>query len=186
MDGMMAFHDLFPEVGFDETRTVTVFEETDDLPKDSYGFVEFYCVDPTCNCRRVMLNVLSEKHSKHLATINHSFEPPPQGDVIDEQTFLDALNPQSTHSMALLHLFESVLLQDSVFTERIERHYHMVKDALRRPKHPIWKVIESVNEELSDEKMRDAIAKVDPYSPCPCGSGKKFKWCCRAKTMASY
>src|SRR4051812_11287696 len=19
---------------------------------------------------------------------------------------------------------------------------------------------------------------LDPYSPCPCGSGKKFKWCC--------
>ena len=19
---------------------------------------------------------------------------------------------------------------------------------------------------------------VDPYSPCPCGSGQKFKWCC--------
>ena len=20
---------------------------------------------------------------------------------------------------------------------------------------------------------------VEPYSPCPCGSGKKFKWCCQ-------
>jgi hypothetical protein len=20
---------------------------------------------------------------------------------------------------------------------------------------------------------------IDPYSPCPCGSGKKYKWCCR-------
>ena len=19
----------------------------------------------------------------------------------------------------------------------------------------------------------------DPYDPCPCGSGKKFKWCCQ-------
>ena len=23
------------------------------------------------------------------------------------------------------------------------------------------------------------MASVDPYSPCPCGSGKKFKWCCQ-------
>ncbi len=22
------------------------------------------------------------------------------------------------------------------------------------------------------------MAVVDPYSPCPCGSGQKFKWCC--------
>lgn len=21
--------------------------------------------------------------------------------------------------------------------------------------------------------------KIDPYSPCGCGSGKKFKWCCK-------
>src|SRR6059058_4328372 len=20
---------------------------------------------------------------------------------------------------------------------------------------------------------------IDPYGPCPCGSGKKFKWCCQ-------
>ena len=23
------------------------------------------------------------------------------------------------------------------------------------------------------------MALVDPYSPCPCGSGQKFKWCCQ-------
>src|SRR5262249_17509956 len=22
------------------------------------------------------------------------------------------------------------------------------------------------------------MALVDPYEPCPCGSGKKYKWCC--------
>src|SRR3954454_8222882 len=23
------------------------------------------------------------------------------------------------------------------------------------------------------------MAEVDPYAPCPCGSGEKFKWCCQ-------
>src|SRR4051794_16037297 len=23
------------------------------------------------------------------------------------------------------------------------------------------------------------MAVLDPYSPCPCGSGQKFKWCCQ-------
>ena len=23
------------------------------------------------------------------------------------------------------------------------------------------------------------MALVDPYSPCPCGSGQKYKWCCQ-------
>jgi len=27
--------------------------------------------------------------------------------------------------------------------------------------------------------------KIDPYSPCGCGSGKKFKFCCYQKASAS-
>ncbi len=23
------------------------------------------------------------------------------------------------------------------------------------------------------------MAGVEPYAPCPCGSGQKFKWCCQ-------
>ncbi len=23
------------------------------------------------------------------------------------------------------------------------------------------------------------MASVNPYMPCPCGSGQKFKWCCQ-------
>lgn len=26
--------------------------------------------------------------------------------------------------------------------------------------------------------------KIDPYQPCPCGSGRKYKFCCRAKEVA--
>ena len=36
-----------------------------------------------------------------------------------------------------------------------------------------------------DEEMRlptsQAVAQVEPYEPCPCGSGKKFKFCCRKR-----
>ncbi|MBK6998804.1 MAG: SEC-C domain-containing protein [Rhodoferax sp.] len=28
------------------------------------------------------------------------------------------------------------------------------------------------------------IQKIDPYQPCPCGSGRKYKFCCRAKEVA--
>src|ERR1700733_12143746 len=28
-------------------------------------------------------------------------------------------------------------------------------------------------------KKKDFMAVLDAYSPCPCGSGKKFKWCCQ-------
>src|SRR5260370_159897 len=29
------------------------------------------------------------------------------------------------------------------------------------------------------------MASVDPYSPCPCGSGQKFKWCCHKVEAAA-
>ncbi len=28
------------------------------------------------------------------------------------------------------------------------------------------------------------IEKIDPYKPCPCGSGRKYKFCCHAKVAA--
>jgi tetratricopeptide (TPR) repeat protein len=30
-----------------------------------------------------------------------------------------------------------------------------------------------------------AMALVDPYSPCPCGSGEKYKWCCHKAEVAA-
>jgi hypothetical protein len=140
MKGMMAFYQLFPEIGPRETRTATIFGRDRSLLNDSYGFVELYCVDPDCDCRRVMINVLSERGRAHLATINHAFEPPAVDGPIREQTFLDPLNVQSRWSIALLELFKEILL-DEAYRERLERHYRMVKDALRDPSHPIHQVI---------------------------------------------
>jgi hypothetical protein len=140
MEGMMAFHQLFPEIGVKETRTAIIFGSARSLPDDSYGFIELYCIDPDCDCRRVMINVLSERHGGHLATINHTFELPAHDHPVPQQTFLDPLNPQSRWSGALLELFKKILL-DEVYRERIERHYRMVKDAIRDPVHRIHKVI---------------------------------------------
>jgi uncharacterized protein YecA (UPF0149 family) len=28
----------------------------------------------------------------------------------------------------------------------------------------------------------ERMQKIDPYEPCPCGSDKKFKFCCYQKT----
>ena len=30
-------------------------------------------------------------------------------------------------------------------------------------------------------QQRRVPPSVAPYDPCPCGSGKKFKWCCRVR-----
>ena len=57
---MIGFHHLFPDIAKKEMRTAEVRNDPI-LPPDSYVFVEFYCVDPDCDCRRVMLNMISQK-----------------------------------------------------------------------------------------------------------------------------
>jgi hypothetical protein len=138
---MYSFHKLFPERAEAETRTVTVLPREDGstdsgIPAGEYGLLEAYCVEPGCDCRRVMINVIGRSQQRHLVTINHSFEPPPPDDVIDEQTFLDPLNPQCSWSGQFLKLFLNVVLTAD-YSARLERHYRMVKDALADPGHPI-------------------------------------------------
>ena len=38
---------------------------------------------------------------------------------------------------------------------------------------------------VKPQPVRKAATKVGPNDPCPCGSGKKYKKCCRANDMAS-
>jgi hypothetical protein len=179
MKGMMGFHTLFPEIGVDETKSATLPGGSYGLPPDSYGFLEFYCIDPDCKCRRVLINVISERQRAHLATINHAFEPPAPRSFTPDQTFLDPINPQSDFSKALLLLFTEVLLRDYAYARRLMHHYQMVKDALSDPSHTIHAIVASgINESAVRASSQSSI---DPYESCPCGSGKKFKWCCREK-----
>src|SRR4051794_896713 len=107
---MVQFGLLFPELAERETRSAKVFEPLPlgnprHLPVDEYGFVELYCSERGCDCRRVMINVLARHQRQHVATINHSFEKPAKDDLVPEQTFLDLLNRQSGWAPALLDFF---------------------------------------------------------------------------------
>lgn len=120
---VVPFHKYFPDIAKAECRAATVFNRSD-LPDDEYGLLESYCDDPSCDCRRVMLNVTSRKQNDILATISFGFDPsdPMCG------PFLDPLNRQSKHAPALLKLVET-MLQDRQYVVRLERHYRLVKNA---------------------------------------------------------
>src|SRR5689334_17542818 len=109
---MMRFGLLFPQLAEGETRTAIILEPSARngyLPADEYGMDELYCTERRCDCRRVMINVLARRARRHVATINHAFEPPAQGDPVPEQTFLDPLNKQSELAPALLELFQNTV-----------------------------------------------------------------------------
>ena len=110
------------------------------LPAGEYGFLELYCNEPTCDCRRVLFQVCrADRPNKVLATINYGWESEDfyanwlHGDresarELAEGT-LDPLNPQSKFSPALLEFFRQILLQDRAYIDRLRRHYQMFKRA---------------------------------------------------------
>ena len=64
----------------------------------AYGLIEFYCPDPACDCRRVILNVAEEQHpERFLASISYGFDR----DDPEAGPFLDPLNEQSPYAFAL-------------------------------------------------------------------------------------
>jgi hypothetical protein len=69
-DLVRAFISRFPELGGKETCVVTVLRKRvyGSLPPDQYAFVELYCDDKGCDCRRVMISVYAHKARRTLAT----------------------------------------------------------------------------------------------------------------------
>lgn len=56
---MTPFVTRFPELGARETRALLVSGRKE-LPDGNYGFLELYCDEPGCDCRRVMIDLLRE------------------------------------------------------------------------------------------------------------------------------
>ncbi len=69
------FYTLYPEIAERETRTITMFRGNQSgLPAGEYGFVETFCDEPDCDCRRVLFSVVSSRHNKLEAVVNYGWE----------------------------------------------------------------------------------------------------------------
>ena len=162
-----------------ETRVIHTLVVQDGLPIGSYELVEFYCPDPACNCRRVMLNIVEAKHpDRFLASISYGFDrgAPEAG------PFLDPLNPQSRYASALLKLVANTALSDPLYLARLGRHYKLVKQAASDPEHPAYarlqRALEKDRRDFPSVESYRSETRVGRNDPCPCGSGKKYKQCC--------
>ena len=109
---MAPFFSRFPELAARETRTVKLLEPFAGLPAGEYGFLDLYCNEPTCDCRRVLFQVCrADRPNKVLATINYGWESEDfyakwlHGDRESARELasadLDPLNTQSKLSPAL-------------------------------------------------------------------------------------
>ena len=180
---MIPFYTRFPEVAPRETRCVHVLSPGGELPVGEYGFIEHYCDEHDCDCRRVLLQVTTPQAPRAaLATINFGWEPIEfytrwmHGDEVAGREIIDAsldpLHPQSPLADYLLDIFRRDLMTDAAYVARLARHCQMFKRDLRdRPNaHAVV-----VRDGQPRVVARPATGRNEP---CPCGSGKKYKKCC--------
>lgn len=134
------FYEKFPDIADDETRRLIVFQRPD-LPPDEYGFVEAYCDEPGCDCRRVFFHVFAVQQNAIMAVIMYGWENTrfyaKWLGLNDPQTLremqgpaLEPLSPQSEYAPVLLQTFKDVVLKDPQYVERLKRHYAMFRAAV--------------------------------------------------------
>ena len=149
------FAEHFPDVAKRETRSITVFPDSDlGLPVGEYGFLEMYCDERGCDCRRVFFYVISPSSGRCEAVIAWGWEDldfyakwfkygSPADAAMLKGPILNLGSPATKLAPALLEFVRNVLLQDPEYVERIKRHYKMLRDKvdlpriLRRSRRPI-------------------------------------------------
>ena len=196
---MSDFFRTFPKLAETELRNITIGPDNDfDLPAGCYVFIEAYCDEKGCDCRRVVIAVFSEEEEDYVAHINLGF------DSDDEMAgpFLDPLDPQGPHAEEVLAFFTDMINQDPAYLARLQRHYVLFKERLegrrytgRRFEDP-GRVMRIAATEPPGLPFAGGAglafppaqvrreAKVGRNDPCPCGSGKKYKRCCLGKPQA--
>lgn len=173
-----AFYELFPEVAESETRSIILQKPEDPNLLNlagEYSFIEAYCDEESCDCRRVFLNVVSPTSKGSLAVIAFGWESRKyyekwMGDT-DESVIstlhgasLNLASPQSSIAPQLLALAKDILLKDTAYVERIKRHYKMYR--------------QKIDERYAKKSVVSESVRLSRNDICNCGSGKKYKKCC--------
>ena len=136
------------------------------LPEGYYAFLEFYCGNPTCDCKSgkfdmVEVNLQGEVLGNCIAEICYAWDTP----FTKDNPYLPDYTSQSKLALAALQQFTKSLQNDIGQLEKIKSNYKMLKEYFVQNPHQI---------PTNFEKQY----KVGRNDPCPCGSGKKYKKCC--------
>ena len=134
-----AFEDLFPEIGRDERRHLKIIEENEyALPIGTYRFIEMFCREPGCDCRRVMFYITSTRPREVEAVIGYGWEgrefyaklngSDDPSDIAQLQgPVLNIPHTWSELAPALLAIFIDLILPDRAYIERVKEHYRMFR-----------------------------------------------------------
>jgi hypothetical protein len=101
-----------------------------------------------------------------------------------------ALAPEDSRDQMLAEMQPTLQMNDSEFEEfrrtiivpMIQRHQQMFPLMHRRGPADFLQGGPSLPaHSLPAHSRKEKYPGTEPYAPCPCGSGKKYKFCCKAK-----
>jgi len=119
-----------------QVRTVSI-KKSPQLPDGEYTFIDMYCADPGCDCRKTMIQVMH--NGKLVSVINYGWESAKfyekwmGSSAADNPIYkmhgasIDITSPDLVSSDGILALFNALL--NDIWIANFERHYNAVKAA---------------------------------------------------------
>ena len=119
-----------------QVRTVSI-KQSPQLPDGEYSFIDTYCADPGCDCRKTMIQVMH--NGKLVSVINYGWESAKfyekwMGSSAPDNPIskmhgasIDITSPDLVSRDGILALFNALL--NDIWIAKFERHYNAVKAA---------------------------------------------------------
>ena len=131
-----SLHNILPLLAEAETKSITLLsnENEFELPAGNYLFVEMFCNEKNCDCRRVIFSVFNDNHKIALANIGYGWESETfykKWNRSNDKTMarqmmkpsLSEMTPQSEYARKILIMFNKVLLPSTSYLARVKAHY---------------------------------------------------------------
>lgn len=150
-----------------QVRSVVIADDPF-LPSGEYTFIDTYCTDKTCDCRKTILQIFHEE--KLVSIVSFGWESPsyyqrwlrsPELHEMAKEmsgVSIDFSSPDLVSPKGILLLVKFLL--DEKWISVFKENYRRIRESFK-PK-PIVRSVEKIS--------RNAL--------CSCGSGKKYKHCC--------
>ncbi len=147
----------------DEKQPAAEGEEPKPAPQVSIGLQDAYCIEPKCDCKRVVWTVVSTTPSggvQKIGTVNYSL-PKKEPAVLEVATGVDA--------NSLFVLVANLLASQPQLVTMYENRYRFMREQ-------VSPLLASQRQIRTQAKHRPQ-AEIGRNDACPCGSGKKYKKC---------
>ena len=138
------------------------------LPSGAYTFLDTYCTDNTCDCRKTIMQIFHEK--KLVSIVSFGWESPKfylrwlhstqDHELAEEMSgvSIDLSSPDIVSRQGILLLVNH--LMDKNWISRIKENYRLIRKTTK------------------PDNIIQMPLKISRNAPCPCGGGKKYKNCC--------